>query len=884
MPTDKTERFSQMPEHTAELTGAELMVVSKQTVPKKTHNATTATFNQFITTKVLADNVTNIVSFNPSIKGTGKPANPLQLDGEWLSGSFFKVPTNLSITSVGDRNTRYLPISRKSLFSHNYIELTTKAKQPPVINLEPTGELRIVAPGKQSTINVSYGRWSVDKDLKSEQIIERGIRPTTGLPNGSATPIRTNYDITEIFGTTATGTLAIGLNKETNNSSIYYYPLKDASLAERGFGSGYLVADGDSELGLKLLSSSCAIFTNSSGTYLMVLPQPTSNTAALEVEVYTVMLNATVQSALLVPRGGWATNSYVGLFTNQSKLRLFDTFMGASTAKVALVNDGTHSAELMIGGIGQSQFINVQQDPSNIDDITFYYHGYARVSKNGGAQFKYCFDIIYKLNLTATAASVTAIPSYLGAKPTLTSASVVNNRRNTITANSTNLNPEYRKIIQDGSVVAGIVNGVGGVEGMSLYGSISGVNGYVENDLHANIAGNKLTTPLPLNYRPGYTGDLSTVYKLYIASPIQYLMGNGGRGVITPRILDLSAYAGNVANLKPIQNLPYIGDKYRGLNAWAVHLYIQHTGATGIILASSAHIQETENSTYFATVWFLEDNVNSILTHQAFSRLYKHRPSYRPRGMSVPVSYSNPALSASSFWMTQARSTSNVSEMELTYLITNPTGQFVVPSGYRARIWAVGGGGGGGGNVNNLTLQNTNAPRDGFRGGDTQLSLSPSFGPNTVTCGGGGGGIGGIVTSPTVYGNGAAGDAGVLSHNFNDPRITAMWLYQGIKPPMSANTVRQLGGAPVIILTLPYTNDGHGGYGAWGTSPSMWGYGGGGGSAAGISFTFTNINPTEVALYYKVGAAGAGRKHDIAIGNSGVDGGGGFILVELEKL
>lgn len=884
MPTDKTERFSQMPEHTAELTGAELMVVSKQTVPKKTHNATTATFNQFITTKVLADNVTDIVSFNPSIKGTGKPANPLQLDGEWLSGAFFKVPTNLSITSVGDRNTRYLPISRKSLFSHNYIELTTKAKQPPVINLEPTGELRIVTPGKQSTINVSYGRWSVDKNLKSEQIIERGIRPTTGLPAGSSTPIRTDYELTEIFGTTATGTLAIGLNKETNNSSIYYYPLKDASLAERGFGSGYLLADSDSELGLKLLSSSCAIFTNSSGTYLMVLPQPVSNTGALEVEVYSIMLNTVVNSAMLLPVGGWAINSYVGLSTNQPKLRLFDTFLGASSAKVALVNDGTHSAELMVGGVGQSQFINIQQDPRNIDDITMYYHGYARVTKNGGAQFKYCFDIIYKLNLTATAASAVALPSYLGAKPTLTATSTITNRRNTITVNSTNLNPEYRKVIQDGSVVAGVVNGAGGTEVMSLYGSVNGVNGYVENDLHANIAGNKLTAPQPLNYRPGYTGDLSTVYKLYIASPIQYLMGNGGRGVITPRILDLSAYAGNVANLKPIQNLPYIGDKYRGLNAWAVHLYIQHTGSTGILLASAAHIPETENSTYFATVWFLEDNANSILTQQAFSRLYKHRPSYRPRGMSVPVSYSNPALSASSFWMTPERSSVSANEMEMTYLLNDANGRFVVPSGYRARIWAVGGGGGGGGNVNNLTLQNTNAPRDGFRGGDTQLSLSPSFGPNTVTCGGGGGGIGGIVTSPTVYGNGAAGDAGVLSHNFNDPRITAMWLYQGIKPPMSANTVRQLGGAPVIILTLPYTNDGHGGYGAWGTSPSMWGYGGGGGSAAGISFTFTNIKPTEVALYYKVGAAGAGRKHDISIGNSGADGGAGFILVELEKI
>ena len=252
--------------------------------------------------------------------------------------------------------------------------------------------------------------------------------------------------------------------------------------------------------------------------------------------------------------------------------------------------------------------------------------------------------------------------------------------------------------------------------------------------------------------------------------------------------------------------------------------------------------------------------------------------------MSVPVSYSNPALSASSFWMTQARSTSNINETELTYLITNPTGQFVVPAGYRARVWAVGGGGGGGGNVNNLNLQNTNAPRDGFRGGDTYLSLSPSFGPNTAICGGGAGGIGGIVTSASIYGNGAAGAAGAASHNFNDSRITSVNLYQGIKPPIGANTNRQLGGAPAINTWLPYTYDGHGGYGAWGTSPNMWGYGGGGGSAGAITLTFTNTSATEVALYYKVGAAGAGRKHDISVGNSGVDGGGGFILVELERM
>ena len=39
-------------------------------------------------------------------------------------------------------------------------------------------------------------------------------------------------------------------------------------------------------------------------------------------------------------------------------------------------------------------------------------------------------------------------------------------------------------------------------------------------------------------------------------------MGNGGRGVISPRIVDMSGYAGGSNPLKEIGELPYVGNKF----------------------------------------------------------------------------------------------------------------------------------------------------------------------------------------------------------------------------------------------------------------------------------------------------------------------------------
>ena len=440
MPSNIADRFSKIPKLTTDLTGEELLIVSKQTVPKKTHNAKTETLREFHTARARADNVDSIVSFGGGIKGTGKPANPLQLDADWLSGLYLRVPSNLAITSVGDRVTRYLPISRKTLFTHNYIDTTFKSNQPPSVTLEPTGELRVTAPGRSSTLHVSYGRWSVDKDLKSEQIIERDIRPSEGLPIGDGNNNLYDYEILEVFGSSASAALVLGQTISTGEKNLYYYTITDGSLAERSFTNGYLIGTATSAIGQKILKGSCVVFSNSAGAFLMVLSNSGDANAPLDVEVFTLTLNDTIDVVTMTKRSGWTINSYVGLSSGQTDLRIFDSFLGASTAKVALSNDGTHTASLTAPIGNKSQFIQIQQDPNNFDDITLYFRGYALITK-GSNKFKYNYDIAYKLTLTRTAASAVALPSYLGNKPTLTAASTINNLRNTIVNHPDNLNP-----------------------------------------------------------------------------------------------------------------------------------------------------------------------------------------------------------------------------------------------------------------------------------------------------------------------------------------------------------------------------------------------------------------------------------------------------------
>lgn len=894
MPTNKSERFSEIPVHNSELTGDELMVVSKQTIPKKTHNVKTSVFREYHTGKARAENVTNIVSFGASIKGVGKPANPLSLDGDWLGGMFLKAPTNLAVTSVGDRLTRHLPISRKSLYTHNHLKLITNVtlgkvpNHPPAINIEPTGEFRIVAQGLNSTLTASYGRYSADKDLKSEQLIERGIKPTDGLPIVGGEFNLHDYEILEIFGTTATGTLALCRNVLTDASAIYYFPLLEGSISERAFSRGYYFLDSEHSFAKKIMSSSCVVFRNSADTYLMVLPNPSDATQPLDVETYTLILYPETNSITYSARNTWTVNSYVGLFINQPNLRIFDQFVGASGDKVALVNDGNHAVNLNSPTGNKTHFISVLQNPNSIDDITLYFRGYGLINPtaNPANKYKYQFDIGYRIALTKSIATATALSSYLGNKPTLSGTNTVLNKRNTIVNHPTNLNSEYLQVLRDGSIVTGLNNDNTTTEPMRIHASKKGLMGYSENDISKNIGSGLIGVAHPLNFKPGYGADIATPFKLYIASPIPYMLGNNGRGVIDPQILDLSTFAADISMLKTIGNLPYVGPKYNGIEAYPVHLYIQHTGTKGILIASASNVPEAINSTYIASVWFLADGQNSILTQQAFSRLYKHRQSYRPRGMSVPVSYDNPAEQPKQFWLTKETVAVAGNGVSTTLIFRERDGSFTIPAGYRAMIYLAAGGGGGGGSIHNYSSSWYSAPRDGDPGEDTLVGLSPGFLLNTVTCGKGIGGYGANWGNGSSFSNGSPGAGGTASHNVEDSRLQVLTLTPGIKPPIGQRWSRQVGGTSVLEYLLPYSDDGHGGLGAYGVGDEGWSYGGGGGSGGGAILRFNNVGLSDVTMYYRAGAGGKGRVFPTAQtnGNSGGDGVAGFVLVELEKI
>lgn len=884
MPTNKTDRYSMMPPLVDELKGDELMVVSRQGSPKTTNNAETNTVRDFITGELAKVPVTSVVSFGGGIAGTGNPNDPLKLDPAWLDTQLLKNNSNVYITSVGDHNVRALPISQKHLFKTNVLDCglnTSQVRQFPACGVDPTGELRILMPGINSTVTAAYGRWSVDRDLKSEQLIQRSIRPTPPM-SVDGILVGRRYNILEVFANTHTAALGLVYFEDTNEQHIYYFPLKDGSLRRESFGYGYSIAKVNSVMGRKILNGSAAIANTTAGTHLFVLPNPTASNVAVDIEVYSVAIMSDTVS--LTQRTGWTTNSYVGLLTAQPHFRVFDRFAGVATDKCALVIGAEHTAKLTVDSGHRTHGLSVIQDPQNRDLLYLYFRGYALITNTAsGNTAKYNYDIGYRVNITKTTVSATALPSYLGAKPVVSGDRQFQNIRHTIINHPNNPNSELLKILNDGSVVAGLVS-VNNAEPMAIHPSKSKVLAYRETDLAKNIADGLIQPSIKMDFRPRYGAEIPTRFKLYIASKIEYVLGNGGRGVIEPQILDVSGLTTGAVQPIRIPSLPYVKDRFRGLEAYPVHLYIQHTGTTGVLLTSATNIPEAPNSAYIASIWFLTDGVNTVLTHQAFSRLNRHRLSYSPRGMAVPVSYGFAGQPPAQFWLTkETQGLVGNDKPRVFFLRTN--GIFSVPPNHRAMIYVVGGGGGGGGSIHNYSSSWYAAPRDGDPGGDTTWSLSANFQSNVVICGGGKGGIGANWGNGTSFSVGYPGAGGVNVSNLTDPRIISFVDRPGIQPPRYSRWDRQPGGNSVHP-DMPFTRCGRGGWGAWGSGDEGHSFGGGGGSGAGCIIELINPDKDDLDFHFTIGAAGAGRILPTAYtnGNRGWDGAPGFIVVELFPL
>lgn len=658
MPTNKTDRFSMIPAYNSALTGEELLIVSKQTVPKKTHNVRTDVLMRHYVNRLRTDGVASVVHFGGGILGTGLANNPLRLDKEWLSQVFLSSPSNLAYAMVGDRVTRHLPISRKSWFTNNYINLQTEQYHPPCINIEPTGELRLYKRGNGSGIIISYPRFSSSRTIEYEQIIERGIRPVDGVQDGT---IRNKYDfnILELFGRTSTGTFAHVHNPKTNNYDVHYFPLTDGSINELAFGAGYHVASQGTAFYDNLMNNSVAVFKNNTNIFCLILRRPTDSAGAIQIEVYTLNLNQSNMTGYFLAHGNCTTNSYAGFFSGTSTLRICDSVVSSNTSdRAALHNpsgftvtlNGEHEAP------GKTMFINVLQDPNNVDNLTLFFRGHARLISPGGGVFKYQYDLVFKLSISSVATSAIALSSYQGTRPAIQADGSVTNARNTIVLDRNTRAAEYLQFLSDGSIVVGPCNDARYSQTpCTVFQAARGINGYENGDIHSLVGGGNYGQGYVLNYRPGYGADIATNYKLFISSPIHCILGwQGQRGVITPRVLDLRAHCGDPSRLVTLGELPHVGKRYAGLRAWPVHLYIQPT-ANGILVIPNPGpnaLPEGNINSLMASVYFLEDGVNSILVQQAYSRLDRWRPSYRPQGMSIPVSYGHPGAKPTQFWLT----------------------------------------------------------------------------------------------------------------------------------------------------------------------------------------------------------------------------------------
>jgi len=175
-----------------------------------------------------------------------------------------------------------------------------------------------------------------------------------------------------------------------------------------------------------------------------------------------------------------------------------------------------------------------------------------------------------------------------------------------------------------------------------------------------------------------------------------------------------------------------------------------------------------------------------------------------------------------------------------------------------------GAGGGGGGSVYSPSY----TPPDGTDGGDVVLTYLG----NTLTAGGGNKGTGGVWANGSAFYNGIAGLGGTnmvtadssfeiqINQKGNDAVIGSRWETQK--------------GGTAIASSIGAVNNG--GNGATGLGDERWSYGGGAGSGGRLKVKYTNTSEEVVTFNLAVGAKGQGHK---IRGNSGTDGGIGFVIV-----
>lgn len=654
MTTNKTDRISKIEKLQGDLKQTDSLVISQNisgstyktaSIPSSTHYGSTRD-------RLQNQGLRSLVYIDQGLVGDGSSSNPLILDKAWVDGLLVR-RDNIQFTRVGNRKTRYLPISRTSLFQSS-VYMSWVAKAAYVANVEDTGELLVIQPA-QFAHSVSIGDWSTQRNLDSLQLIERKIEPAE-LPPTLA--------FSGFHGTSYTAGVVSLTPLNTTTPQYWYVDLENGSLKEDAISGLSKIKNGGPIFSVDdHAQNSLTAFRTNTGRYYLVVARDTNwNTDPnLGINIRCFKMNGTGDSATTTEITNWNVSSYAGVFTNQSTLRVSDKFIGTMSDRCELnTSDGAIPA--FMATFQQTTRLQVIQNPDNINDVYLVIRREHQVGYGNAVRNAYPRDIVLKLAITAEGVGTAfAIDRYLSNRP---SVSLVNNvvtytnKRETYrSADLKTDESEYMHILSDGSVFLVTDCGQSSKGLIRVRKSKPGWSALAAIDIHAAVISQAVGDDQIINTAPSYKDTQSAEHKLYISSPIKIHM-NRLDFVIPAQVLDVSSVINNQTPSN-IGNIPHTKGSLNGVTARVVYLYAQYSGSSGVLITTSSPINETLNNALIATYYVPTDNSSPILISQGFSRMGKYRLSYQPQGSSVPVSYDNPAQPPKQYWLQYGNASKN---------------------------------------------------------------------------------------------------------------------------------------------------------------------------------------------------------------------------------
>lgn len=644
MTTRITHRFSKITRVSGDLLPEDRIVVSQQEGSvKKTANGTVDELYKFVEGQIITEGIGSIVNIGNGIIGKGSVQDPVRLDPQWLNQTLAR-KDHFTITRVGNRKTRYLPIARFPMFESATFNSTLN-RTPYTGTIEASGELRIIQPATKA-YTLSVGDWGTAGTVDSLQIIERKMQPNN-LPEG--------YSVKGLL-TKSKNAVVLVLGRLANPliEEFWYASLTEGSLAEESYYNFTKITDRTSTLGGVIANNSvaCAHTPLGGRMFFVALPSGNPNTG-IEIRAYTLGDPATANT--ISELVNWNVSSYAGLFTGQNRIRVSDKFLGTGSEKCELLDktNGSITVEVLNGGPSTTR-IQCIHNPDDDNDLYMIIRR-EHVLVQAGVKQTYVHDISLKLNANYKTgiASAIAINNYLNNKPTVDTGWVYTNKRATFRSEGLGItDSEVMSILADGSVML-VGDTANGTEAglIQLRKSAAGWGVVNMIDIDTAVKSGNLGAPQILDPRPQYT-NADYTYKVFISSPINVYL-NGTNYTVPAQVLDLTNER-NAATPTVFTDMPYGKGEYAGLTLRVVYIYLQQAGKVIQLVKTHQKITESVTNTLLAVVYFGASPVATALYGQAYSRMGKYRPSYVPMGGAVPVSYDHPGEAPKDFWLQEA--------------------------------------------------------------------------------------------------------------------------------------------------------------------------------------------------------------------------------------